>query len=154
MSLIPDEKYGEIIEVLPILCVDIVVQNAGGEFLLIKRANEPMKGQWWPIGGRVLKGETLEQAVIRKIKQETALEVNAIRPIGYFETVADRSPLGFPFQYHAVSVVFTAVIGGQQQIRLDDQSTEWKFARELPDRFNYKPFMEMGETPTTMDHGD
>jgi colanic acid biosynthesis protein WcaH len=142
MNWILPEKYAEYIEALPILCVDMVIQNSHQEYLLIRRINEPKKGQWWPVGGRVLKGESLEQAAIRKIKQETGLSVNAVSPIGYFETVADANPFGLPFKYHAVSVVFETVIDEQQQIRLDEQSTEWKFASELPADFSFKPFVE------------
>lgn len=43
MSLIPADEYARIIEVLPILCVDVIVQNSKGEYLLVKRANEPLK---------------------------------------------------------------------------------------------------------------
>jgi len=140
MSLIPTEKYAEIIEVLPILCVDVIIQNARGEFLLVKRANEPQKGRWWPVGGRVLKGETLEQAAIRKIREETALQVKTVQPIGYFEMMADVNPFGLPFRYHTASLVFVAFADDHQQVRLDDQSMEWKYAKELPTDFCVKSF--------------
>jgi len=58
MNFIKTETYNQIIEVLPILCVDVIIQNKDGEYLLIKRANEPKVGCWWVIGGRVHKGET------------------------------------------------------------------------------------------------
>ena len=58
MSLIALDKYTKIIEDLPIYCVDIIIKNDQEEYLLIKRNNEPKKGEWWVIGGRVLKGET------------------------------------------------------------------------------------------------
>ena len=60
--MIPAEQYKEIIKVLPILCVDIVIKNNRGEYLLVKRAHEPLKGRWWVVGGRVHKGESIEQA--------------------------------------------------------------------------------------------
>jgi len=143
MSLIPREKYNEIIEVLPILCVDIFIQNSRGEYLLIKRANEPMKGRWWPIGGRVHKGETLEEAAIRKIIEETALQVKAVRPIGYFELITDETPFGLPFPYHAVGVVFSAFVDDHEPVKLDAQSTEWKYAKEIPADYHINPFTEL-----------
>jgi colanic acid biosynthesis protein WcaH len=138
--MIPAEQYSQIIEVLPILCVDVIVMNARGEYLLIKRANQPRKGQWWVIGGRLLKGETLEQAVVRKVLEETSLKVEAVHPIGYYEAVSQENPFGLAPRLHAVSVVFSTVIDDRQQIRLDDQSLEWKFSRELPRDFCFKPF--------------
>lgn len=63
MSMIPKKTYIQILKSLPILCVDIIARNAKGEYLLVKRANEPKKYRWWIVGGRVFKGESLEQAV-------------------------------------------------------------------------------------------
>ena len=140
MSLIPLDKYVDIVKDLPILCADIVLQNTRGEYLLIKRNNEPLKDEWWVIGGRVLKGETMEEAAIRKVKQETGLQIKNMRPIGSFELVNGTNPFGLPFKYHSVSIVFSAVIDSQQSIKLDDQSVEFKFAKELPADFIVQPF--------------
>ena len=130
--MIPDDRYGEIIEVLPILCVDVIIRNERGEYLLIRRSNEPMKGRWWIIGGRVLKGESLEDAARRLLREEVSLGVDHVTPIGYYEAVAQENPLGLPSRFHAVSVVFGAVIPNDPQVHLDFQSTGWQFSKELP----------------------
>jgi colanic acid biosynthesis protein WcaH len=135
MILIPKEQYIQILENLPILCVDIILQNTKGGYLLIKRANEPKKGQWWVIGGRLLKGESLEQAVARKVKEETGQGIRDIRPIGYFELIDGVNPFGLSFEYHTVSVVFTAVMDGPEPVKLDSQSSEFKFSENLPEDF-------------------
>jgi colanic acid biosynthesis protein WcaH len=140
--VIPTEQYNQIIEVLPILCVDVIVMNTRGEYLLIKRANEPRKGQWWVIGGRLLKGETLEQAVLRKVCEETSLKVETVHPIGYYEAVSQENPFGLAPRLHAVSVVFSTVVDYGLPIRLDDQSMDWKYSKELPADFRIKPFGE------------
>lgn len=143
MNLIPRDQYIDILKNLPILCADIVLKNDAGEYLLIKRNNEPLRGQWWVIGGRVLKGETMEAAAIRKVKQETNLEIKNLIPIGYFELIKGTNPFGLTFDYHTVSVVFSAVISGQQKIMLDEQSLEYKFSKELPAGLDLKPFREL-----------
>lgn len=140
MKMIPTDKYKYILDVLPILCVDIVARNSRGEYLLIKRANEPKKGRWWVIGGRVLKGETIGQAVIRKVKEETGVKVKKMKPIGYFELVAGINPFGLKSKYHTVSVVFEININDKQSIVLDVQSTEFKYAKKLPADFPVKSF--------------
>ncbi len=138
--MIPAEQYQHIIKVLPILCVDVVIKDARGKYLLIKRANEPRQGQWWVIGGRLLKGETLEEAVVRKVREETSLNVETLHPIGYYEAVSQENPFGLAPRLHAVSVVFSTVVNDGQQIRLDDQSLDWKYSKELPVDFCFKPF--------------
>lgn len=139
--IIPTEHYQQIIEVLPILCVDVVVKNSRGEILLIKRDNEPRQGEWWVIGGRVLKGETLEQAVIRKVQEETGLTVESVQPIGYYEAVSQENPFGLNSRLHAVSVVFSTVVDGNQKIKLDEQSSDWTFAKDLPAEFYINSFI-------------
>jgi len=138
--MIPAEEYKKIMEVLPILCVDIVITNTGGQYLLLKRANEPLKGQWWVIGGRVLKGETLEEAAVRKVKEETALNIEAVYPIGYYEDTSEENPFGLGSPLHSVSLVFSARVDDQQEVRLDYQSTDWKFSKVLPANFRIKSF--------------
>ena len=133
--MIPKEQYTKIIEVLPVLCVDIIIQNPQGEFLLIKRANEPLKDQWWVIGGRVLKGETLKQAAIRKIEEEVGLEATDVKLVGYYEDAFETNPFGLNTPLHSVSVVFLTVIDDHQHIKLDSQSSDWKYSKELPEQF-------------------
>lgn len=142
MSLIAKEQYIKIQENLPILCVDIAVQNNKGEYLLIKRANQPKKGHWWVIGGRLLKGESLERAAARKVKEETGQRVKNIQPIGYYELINGMNPFGLNFKYHTVSVVFNAVIDGLDPVKLDNQSSKFKFSRKLPDDFKVRNFIE------------
>lgn len=147
MSFIQTELYKQIIEVLPVLCVDIVIKNPRGECLLIKRANEPKKGHWWVIGGRVLKGETCAEAAIRKIREEVSLNVKDVVPIGYFELINDAHPFGMKTPYHTVSVVYEAFVDYNQEVRLDNQSIEWKYAKKLPKDFFIKSFKTL-ETDT------
>jgi colanic acid biosynthesis protein WcaH len=142
--MIPTERYKQIIEVLPILCVDIVIRNHNNEYLLIKRANEPLKGQWWVIGGRVLKGETLAQAALRKAREELGVHIHDLSLIGCYEDANESNPFGMPTPLHSVSVVFSAVIGQNQQIKLDDQSSDWKYAKELPRSFRIKSLSDSG----------
>ena len=140
MSFIPANDYAQITKVLPILCVDVVVQNSMGEYLLVKRANEPLKDQWWVVGGRVLKGETLEQAAIRKVKEEVGLKVDFVEPIGYYEDTIETNPFGLSIPLHSVSVVFSTVVDGSQQVKLDSQSSNWTYSLEIPKGFSIKPF--------------
>jgi len=138
--MIPKDKYAEIMKALPILCVDIIIKNTSNEYLLIKRAYEPLKGVWWVAGGRVLKGETLEQAAKRKVKEEIGVIVDVVYPVGYYEDVFETNPFGLSTPLHSVSLVFSTIINNDNGILLDDQSTDWKYSKELPLKFKIKSF--------------
>jgi 8-oxo-dGTP diphosphatase len=69
----------------PVLGVGAVMFD-GDQVLLVKRAHEPLKGQWSLPGGAVEVGETLEAAVIREVAEETGLEVR----VGPIVEVLDR----------------------------------------------------------------
>ena len=139
MTFIPAEEYARIITQLPILCVDILVENPAGEFLLVKRANDPKKGVWWPIGGRVLFGETLADAVARKLLEEAGVKADSIAPIGVYELISTPEELEAGAAAHTVSVVYRARIGQDASVRLDDQSVDWKFSTEMPRDFIVQP---------------
>jgi len=138
--MIPEDKYISIVETLPILCVDLVIQDKERRYLLVKRTNEPIKGEWWVVGGRILKGETVIEASIRKAKEELSSDINNIQPIGFFEAPFQKDPFGRDMQYHALSIVLSADIGENQVIRLDSQGSEWKFSDSLPSSFKIQGF--------------
>ena len=57
--------------------VSVALKRAG-TLLLVKRANEPAKDQWAFPGGRVERGEKLEAAARRELKEETGMEAGDI----------------------------------------------------------------------------
>lgn len=58
MKVITLKLYKTFHQLMPIACVDLVIKSDYG-ILLGKRRNKPAQGKWWFMGGRVLKGETL-----------------------------------------------------------------------------------------------
>ena len=116
----------------PKLMVDIVVPDAGGQVLLIQRANDPYGGSWALPGGFVDVGETVEDAAVREAKEETGLDVEILRLVGVYSE-PDRDPRG-----HNVSVAFLARAEGDPSAAsdasdaafLDPSSTELAFDHE------------------------
>jgi ADP-ribose pyrophosphatase YjhB (NUDIX family) len=69
----------------PIVGVGAVVLD-GDSVLLIRRGQEPLKGQWSIPGGAVELGERLDAAVAREVREETGLDVD----VGPVVEVLDR----------------------------------------------------------------
>jgi len=86
----------------PYLAVDGVVRLWEGErfkgIVLIERRYEPL-GYALP-GGFVEVGETVEEAVLREVKEETGLNAQIVKLLGVYSE-PNRDP-----RFHVVSVVF------------------------------------------------
>jgi 8-oxo-dGTP diphosphatase len=54
------------------------------KILLVKRDTVPFKGYWALPGGRMDTGETVEQTIVREVKEETGLDVKITRKIGAY----------------------------------------------------------------------
>ena len=63
-------------------CVGAVVHDAAGRLLLIQRGHDPHRGAWSLPGGRIERGESPEEAVVREVHEETGLAVQPVRPVG------------------------------------------------------------------------
>ena len=71
-----------------------------GRVLLIRRGKEPLLGRWVVPGGTVERGETLEAALVREMKEETDLRVRPVELLTVFDRIErDR---GGEVTYHYV----------------------------------------------------
>ncbi len=60
-----------------------------GKLLMVQRNQEPGKGLWSVPGGRLERGEYLQQAVVREVQEETGLAVEVGDLLGILEVVGD-----------------------------------------------------------------
>ncbi|MDH5191272.1 MAG: NUDIX hydrolase [Gammaproteobacteria bacterium] len=73
----------------PQIAVGIILFNSQNEVLLIKRANPPAEGLWTLPGGKVKYGESLEQACIREMLEETGINVRPLKLIEVVERITE-----------------------------------------------------------------
>ena len=107
----------------PLVGVGAVVISEG-KILLEKRKNEPGKGKWSIPGGLVDLGESPEQAVIREVKEETCLEVDAPRHI---DVVSDVSlDENGKVRYHFVIIDYLVTLkSGEPKAASDADALVW-----------------------------
>src|SRR3982074_1562568 len=70
----------------------VVIDN--GRALLIRRASEPLRGEWSIPGGMLELGEALEEGVARELLEETGLTVRVIELIEVFDRIYLESTAG------------------------------------------------------------
>ncbi len=88
----------------PLPTVDIIVEIPDGKVILIKRKNPPPG--WALPGGFVDWGESLEEAAIRELKEETNLSVTSLIQMRTYSR-PDRDP-----RFHTITTVFIAQAEG------------------------------------------
>lgn len=122
--------------------VDLVIDR-GGEFLFIKRKAEPFKGYLALPGGLVEIDETLRDAAVRELWEETAVALwsHEISFINYFDKI-DRDPRG-----RVISSAFYARVPPETQAKAgsDARSVHWLLwpkALEIGLAFDHKAILQ------------
>ena len=115
----------------PAVSADVVVVDRryqNPKILLIQRMKDPFANHWALPGGFMEIDETLEQAAMRELQEETGLKISNMRQIGAFSQV-DRDPRG-----RIITVAFVCELNGNQQaIPADDaKSLDWFELDSLP----------------------
>ena len=121
------KDYQTALRSLPIVSVDLIINNNEGQILLGKRINEPAKNRWFVPGGRLFKYETIPEAVKRISFQELGQQLEYGKGIGiyhqnYPNNFADNSH-GSHYITFAISIPITTplIISG------DDQHEEFRW---------------------------
>jgi colanic acid biosynthesis protein WcaH len=118
-GFVPDEEWDVIVENVPLVSVDLVVDTPDG-VVLGKRTNEPAKGEWFVPGGRVHKHESLTDAVDRVAREELGVSVAIERQLGVYEHFWETTDLDDVGGKHYVTVGYHVTIE-TGELRPDDQ---------------------------------
>jgi 8-oxo-dGTP diphosphatase len=113
----------------PYLAVSAAIFRAG-RVLIVRRGTPPLQGIYTLPGGGVELGETLEQAVIREVREETGLAIEPIGLAGYREVIArDREG---KIERHFVILPFAArYLAGEIALNAELAEAKWLLPAEL-----------------------
>jgi len=108
-----------------ISCVGAVIKDDRGRLLLIKRGHAPGAGLWSLPGGRIEPGETDAEALVREMREETGLVIEAGQLIGSVRRPAADGEILDIRDYAAT------VTGGTLRAGDDAADARWVDDREL-----------------------
>lgn len=95
---------------------------ADGRLLLVRRGRGAYQDYWAVPGGRQRRGETMRDAVVREVREETGLTVD----VGGVVWAGDIMDEGQPPAYHYVVVDYAATpTGGQLEAGDDAAEVRW-----------------------------
>jgi len=119
---IPQRLYDQITEHMPIASVEAMIVRDEA-LLFLRRNNQPAKGEWWFPGGRIRKGESLDQTLRREIREETGLELSSYKLVNVYSRV-------FP-ERHDITIVYRCVCENGN-VKLNDEHAEHCFFKKVP----------------------
>ncbi|WP_105385222.1 NUDIX hydrolase [Neorhizobium alkalisoli] len=111
----------------PVLAASAVIRDESSRILLVQRANPPDMGCWTLPGGRVDPGETLEQAAIREVFEETGLTISIVRELGQLDVPDGKGGVYEIHDFLAEKMSGEAVAGD------DAAAIGWFRSDELPE---------------------
>lgn len=100
------------------------------KILLIKRGFDPFKGSWALPGGFIEYGETVEEATVREVKEETGLDVEPVKLIGVYSS-PDRDP-----RFHTITIAYACRLKKGEKRKPDGgedaEDAQWWHLSSLP----------------------
>ena len=131
MNLFTCKKCGHRLYINPTPCAAVIIKNNKNEILLVERAVDPEKGLWDLPGGFIDLEESVEESVIREIKEELGLTLN-LTDIKYLDSFPGRYEYS-DINYYTLGMVYTAFTTQTALNKLkthDDVSGYQFFSRE------------------------
>lgn len=110
----------------PLPAVAVLVLNQQNQLLLVKRSVEPAKGTWCLPGGFIEIDESIEEAALRELKEETGLKGEIRGLIDFFSQRSQHYGAILIFGYRA------EILGGELKAGDDAQEVGFYDLDTLP----------------------
>jgi 8-oxo-dGTP diphosphatase len=101
-----------------------------GRVLIVRRGRPPARGLYTLPGGGVELGETLEEAIIREVREETGLAIAPLALVGFREAIA-RDAAGRVDRHFVILPFAARWVGGEIALNEELAEAHWRKPDEL-----------------------
>ncbi|MBP0596693.1 GDP-mannose mannosyl hydrolase [Herbaspirillum sp. LeCh32-8] len=127
MNLPPDD-FALVVDSTPLVSIDLIIRNAGGDVLLGHRRNRPAQDFWFVPGGRIRKNEALKDAIRRIARVELGIAPQDWELLGAFDHIYDDNALGRAgINTHYVALGCRCILPDGSRITPDAQHAELRW---------------------------
>jgi len=128
--MIDKEDFLKIIDLTPLVSIDLIIKNSEDRYLLGKRSNRPARGYWFVPGGRIMKNEKIGDAIRRISITELGVEISLsdAQLYGVYQHIYDDNCFSEKeINTHYVVLAYSTVIEEDFAVKMDAQHTlmEW-----------------------------
>lgn len=106
------------------------------KILLIKRRTLPFREYWALPGGRVDPGETVEQTIVREVKEETGLNVTVVSKIGDYHEQGAQG--GVEYDYYPACFLVKIADGAIKKQESEIADIKFFSLSEVPEALAFK----------------
>ena len=106
------------------------------KILLIKRGTIVFRGFWALPGGKVDARETVEEAVVREVREETGLKVKIVRKIGEYHEIGINN--GIEYDYYPTCFLVKPVEGKIRRQKGEIEQIKLFDFDKIPDKLAFK----------------
>ena len=115
---------------MPIFCVDFLI-TCQKNYLLIKRKEEPLKGIYWVIGGRLMFNETIKDAAKRIQEREIGRYFSQFNEIGFSNYLFPDKPESKAT--HTPTLLFQISVQKIFNPIIDEEHNDFIWSKKIPD---------------------
>lgn len=105
----------------PIPAVRLIIPDASGRILILRRAADSTGGGFWCLpGGKVDYGDTVEKSAARELEEETGLQARQLRFLFYQDSLPPA-----PGTMHCINLYLECIVDGRLVLNDESVETAW-----------------------------
>lgn len=134
---LPEETFREVEKLVPLASLNLVIMDEEERILVMKRTYEPAKGLYWYPGGRIKRGQSLEEALKNQIREETGLgwtQVKVVKVLSVDSNIFKTR--------QTININFLIKKKKGSEVKLNPQHSDFKWLKpEEFERENLTPYL-------------